>query len=41
MGMDQGGSTTMYVKGQPSNGIVTNPGQGVRNIFSGLFLVAG
>lgn len=35
MGMDQGGSTTMWVEGE---GIVTNPGANARPIFSGLFL---
>jgi hypothetical protein len=35
MGCDQGGSTTMWVRG---GGTVTNPGQGVRNIFSALFV---
>jgi exopolysaccharide biosynthesis protein len=35
MGMDQGGSTTRFVRGA---GVVTNPGQGVRAIFSGLFV---
>ena len=35
MGNDQGGSTTMWVKGA---GVVTNPGQGVRPVFSGLFV---
>ena len=35
LGMDQGGSTTMWVQGQ---GVVTNPGAGVRPLFSGLFL---
>lgn len=35
MGMDQGGSTTMYVKGA---GVVSNPGQGTRPVFSGLFI---
>jgi hypothetical protein len=37
MAMDQGGSTTMFVKGQ---GVVSNPGAGVRAVFSGLFLEA-
>lgn len=36
MEMDQGGSTTMWVKGK---GIVSNPGAGTRNIFSSLFVV--
>ena len=36
MGMDQGGSTTMWVQGA---GVVSNPGAGdARPIFSGLFL---
>ena len=35
MGMDQGGSTTMFVKGL---GVVTNPGRGTRNIFSALMV---
>lgn len=35
MGMDQGGSTTMWVQGR---GYVSNPGQGVRDIFSALFV---
>lgn len=33
--MDQGGSTTMWVKGY---GVVSNPGQGARSIYSGLFV---
>jgi hypothetical protein len=36
MGMDQGGSTTMWVDGK---GVVSNSGGGARPIFSGLFLV--
>lgn len=42
MGMDQGGSTTMWVSGQANatDGIVSNPGQGVRPVYSGLFLLA-
>ena len=36
MEIDQGGSTTMWVKGL---GVVSNPGEGQRNIFSGLFVV--
>jgi hypothetical protein len=39
MNMDQGGSTTMYVKGQPNNGIVSSSGGGPRAIASGLILV--
>jgi len=38
MGMDQGGSTTMWVTGQGTDGIVSNPGQSPRNLFSGLFV---
>lgn len=38
MNMDQGGSTTMYVKGQGSDGIVTNSGGSPRTLYSGLFL---
>lgn len=43
MGMDQGGSTTMFVAGQGTEGIVTCTSQGSgcgspRNIFNGLFL---
>jgi hypothetical protein len=37
MAMDQGGSTMFVVKGQ---GVVSNPGAGVRAVFSGLFLEA-
>jgi len=43
--MDQGGSTTMYIKGQPKNGIVSCADTsssdgcgGVRAIFSGIFV---
>ena len=36
MGMDQGGSTTMWVNGK---GVVSNLGGGARPIYSGLFLV--
>jgi exopolysaccharide biosynthesis protein len=36
MNMDQGGSTTMWVKGQ---GVVSNPGHGLRNLANGLFVV--
>ena len=39
MNMDQGGSTTMWVKGQPSDGIVSSSGGGTRAINSGLFVV--
>ncbi len=39
MGMDQGGSTTMFVAGQPNGGIVTNPGSSPRNIYNGLFII--
>ena len=39
MNMDQGGSTTMFINGQPNNGIVSNPGQGPRAIASALMLV--
>ena len=39
MGMDQGGSTTMWVKGQGADGIVSHAGGGTRNINSGLFLL--
>ena len=35
MGCDQGGSTTMFVRGV---GTVTNPGQGIRSVYSGLFI---
>eukprot|EP00698_Gefionella_okellyi_P017635 TRINITY_DN5192_c0_g2_i1.p1 TRINITY_DN5192_c0_g2~~TRINITY_DN5192_c0_g2_i1.p1 ORF type:complete len:336 (+),score=43.44 TRINITY_DN5192_c0_g2_i1:644-1651(+) len=38
MEMDQGGSTTMYVQGQGDNGVVSNPGKGLRQLFSGLFV---
>ena len=41
LGMDQGGSTTMFVAGQGNGtGIVSNPGQQPRSVFSGLFLEA-
>lgn len=39
MGMDQGGSTTMFVAGKGNAGIVSNPGSSPRNIFNGLFLL--
>jgi exopolysaccharide biosynthesis protein len=35
LGMDQGGSTTMFVRGA---GVVSNIGQGVRAVFSALFV---
>lgn len=38
MEMDQGGSTTMWIRGQPNDGIVSNPGLGQRNVFNGLFV---
>jgi hypothetical protein len=38
MAMDQGGSTTMFVAGQPDNGIVSHSGGGARAIASALFL---
>lgn len=40
MSMDQGGSTTMFVRGQPNNGIVSkaNSGGGARNVANGLFV---
>lgn len=43
MEMDQGGSTAMWVRGQPGSlpnepGIVTNPGEGERLIFNGVFM---
>lgn len=43
MGMDQGGSTTMFVAGQGRGGIVSNSSTdgGVRPVFNGLFLVRG
>lgn len=40
MGMDQGGSTTMWVAGQGQDGIVSKSGGGPRPIFNGLFLLA-
>jgi len=37
LAMDQGGSTTMWVKGSPPpNGVVSSSGGGVRNIFGAL-----
>ena len=38
MSMDQGGSTTMFVRGQGETGIVSNGGGGGRNIANGLFI---
>jgi hypothetical protein len=38
MRMDGGGSTAMWVAGQPSEGIVSNPGRGERQIFNGIFI---
>jgi len=35
MGMDQGGSTTMYVDG---HGVVSNPGAGARSVYDALFI---
>jgi hypothetical protein len=40
MGCDQGGSTTMFVKGQGTNGIVSKSGGGPRPVFNGLFVMA-
>ena len=37
MGMDQGGSTTMWIEG---DGVVSNSGGAPRPIFSGLFLAS-
>jgi hypothetical protein len=28
----------MWVEGQPNGGVVSNPGQGLRNIYSALFI---
>ena len=40
MGMDQGGSTTMFIADQGAEGIVSNAGGGtVRPVFDGLFLM--
>lgn len=39
LNMDQGGSTTMWVRGAPGNGVVSNPGAGARNIYGGLCVV--
>ena len=39
MGMDQGGSTTMFVRGQGANGIVSHSGGGARPVFNGLFVL--
>jgi hypothetical protein len=38
MEMDQGGSTTMWVRGESNDGIVSNPGVSVRHIYDGLFV---
>ena len=38
MEMDQGGSTAMWVKGQPRDGIVSNPTVAERELFNGVFL---
>ena len=38
MNMDQGGSTAMWIKGQPASGIVSNPGVAERLLFNGVFL---
>ena len=38
MGMDQGGSTTMWVNGEAGDGVVSNPGAGARQVFDGLFI---
>jgi hypothetical protein len=38
MEMDQGGSTAMWVRGQPNDGVVSNPGKGERELFNGLFI---
>ena len=35
MGMDQGGSTTMWIQ---DYGVVSNPGLGTRLLFGGLFI---
>ena len=35
---DQGGSTTMWVAGEPNSGIVSNAGGGARAVASGLFV---
>lgn len=40
MGMDQGGSTTMFVKGEGKDGIVSQSGGDARKVFNGLFLVS-
>lgn len=40
MNMDQGGSTTMWVKGQPGDGVVSNSGGGPRSINSGVFIMS-
>ena len=38
--MDQGGSTTMWVKGQENGGVVSNAGYGARNVANALFIEA-
>ena len=39
MGMDRGGSSTMWVNGSGApDGVVSNPGHGPRRIFNGLFV---
>lgn len=43
MELDQGGSTAMWITGQPGSvpgepGIVTNPGNGERQLFNGVFI---
>jgi len=38
MEMDQGGSTAMWIEGQPNKGIVSNPGVHERPLFNGLFI---
>lgn len=38
MQMDQGGSTTMFVRGQGDNSIVSNPGHGLRSVFNALVI---
>lgn len=46
MEMDQGGSTVMWVNGQPGTvpgepGVVSNPGRGERLLFNGIFIGIG
>ena len=36
--MDQGGSTAMWIKDQPAEGIVSNPGVHEREIFNGVII---